>query len=49
MGPNLKLADVVNAANDFLKTYHPSFSLPIPIEEIVEHKMNIAIAACRLL
>ena len=45
MGPNLKLADVVNAANDFLKTYHPSFDLPIPIEEIVEHKMDIAIFA----
>ncbi len=45
MGPNLKLADVINAANDFLETYHPSFDLPIPIEEIVEHKMDIAIFA----
>lgn len=45
MGPNLKLADVVNAADDFLKTYHPSFDPPIPIEEIVEHKMDIAIFA----
>lgn len=45
MGPNLKLADVVNAANNFLKTYHSSFDLPIPIEEIVEHKMDIAIFA----
>lgn len=45
MGPNLKLADVVNAANNFLKTYHSSFDLPIPIEEIVEHKMDIAVFA----
>lgn len=45
MGPNLKLADVINAANDFLKTYHSSFDLPIPIEETVEHKMDIAIFA----
>ncbi len=45
MGPNLKLADVVNAANDFLKTYHPSLDLPIPIEEIIEQKMDIAIFA----
>lgn len=44
-GPNLKFADVVHAANSFLKTYHPSFDLPIPIEEIVEHKMDIAIFA----
>lgn len=45
MGLNLKLEDVVNAANHFLKTFHPSFDLPIPIEEIVEHKMDIAIFA----
>lgn len=44
-GPNLKFADVVRAADNFLKTYHPSFNLPIPIEEIVEHKMDIAIFA----
>lgn len=44
-GSNLKFADVARAANNFLKTYHPSFVLPIPIEEIVEHKMDIAIFA----
>ncbi len=39
--PNLKLADVVKSAREFLSVYHPSLSLPIPIEEIVEQKMNI--------
>lgn len=43
--PNLKLIDVVRAANKFLSTYHPSLSLPIPIEEIVEQKMDIALFA----
>lgn len=39
--PNLKLSDVIKAATNFLNSYHPSLSLPIPIEEIAEHKMNI--------
>lgn len=43
--PNLRFADVVFAADKFLKTYHPSLTLPIPIEEIVEHKMNLALFA----
>ena len=43
--PSLTYQDVANAANKFLKTYHSSFKLPIPIEEIVELKMNIAIVA----
>lgn len=43
--PNLRLIDVVHAANKFLNTYHPSLSLPIPIEEIVEQKMDIALFA----
>lgn len=43
--PNLKYADVVKASDIFLNTYHPSFTLPIPIEEIVELKMDIAIIA----
>ncbi len=43
--PSLTYQDVANAANNFLKTYHSSFKLPIPIEEIVELKMNIAIVA----
>lgn len=44
-GPNLKFSDVLKAANNFLNTYHPSLSLPIPIEEIVEHKMDISLFA----
>lgn len=44
-GPNLRFTDVVFAADKFLKTYHPSLALPIPIEEIIEHKMNIALFA----
>jgi len=44
-GPDLKLSDVVKAANDFLDTYHHPLSLPIPIEEIVEHKMKISLFA----
>ena len=43
--PNLRLIDVVRAANKFLTTYHSSLSLPIPIEEIVEQKMDIALFA----
>ncbi len=43
--PSLTYQDVANAANNFLKTYHSSLKLPIPIEEIVELKMNIAIVA----
>lgn len=42
--PNyLRFANVARAADKFLQTYHPSFSLPIPIEEIVELKMHIAL------
>lgn len=41
--PNLKLKDVVRAANKFLRKHHPSFDLPIPIEKIVEIQMGIAI------
>lgn len=44
-GPDIKFSDVVKAANNFLDTYHPSLSLPIPIEKIVEHKMNISLFA----
>ncbi|MDP2860832.1 MAG: ImmA/IrrE family metallo-endopeptidase, partial [bacterium] len=36
-------SDVAKAASNFLNSYHPSLSLPIPIEEIVEHKMNISL------
>lgn len=44
-GSNLKYADVARAAENFLQKYHHSLILPIPIEEIVEHKMNIALFA----
>lgn len=44
-GLNLKYADVVRAAENFLQTYHSSLTLPIPIEEIVEHKMDVALFA----
>lgn len=40
---NLKLIDVTRNAEDFLKKYNPSGELPVPIEEIVELNMNIAI------
>lgn len=42
-GPNLRFVDVVRAADKFLKTYHSSLTLPIPIEDIVERKMGIAV------
>lgn len=44
-GPSLRYADVAHATDKFLKTYHSSLTLPIPIEEIVELKMNIAVVA----
>jgi len=37
--PNLRFADVARESNKFLDTYHPSLTLPIPIEEIVELKI----------
>jgi len=43
--PNLRLIDVVRAADEFLKTYHSSLSLPIPIEDIVERKIGMALFA----
>lgn len=43
--PSLTYQDVANASNSFLKAYHSSFKLPIPIEEIVELKMSIALVA----
>lgn len=41
--PNFRLIDIENAANNFLKSYNPNFDLPVPIEEIVELKLKIAI------
>lgn len=43
--PQLTYREVALAADTYLKTYHPSLILPIPIEEIVERKMNIALYA----
>ncbi len=39
-GPNLSFADVVREANKFLGAYHPSLSLPIPIEQIVNSRQE---------
>lgn len=41
--PNLTYREVTQAAEKFLKTNHPSSTLPIPIESIVEQKMNISL------
>lgn len=41
--PNLTLSEVTKAANSFLKLYYPTFTPPIPIEEIIELKMNIGL------
>lgn len=41
--PNLTLSNVKRAAEDFIKNFHPSFSLPVPIEDIVELEMKIAL------
>lgn len=43
--PDLSYKNVVEASENFIKEKHPSLSLPIPIEEIVELKMNIALVA----
>lgn len=43
--PNLNFADVSNASVHFLRTYHSSLRLPVPIEEIIEQKMNIFLYA----
>jgi Zn-dependent peptidase ImmA (M78 family) len=41
--PYYSYADIGKIANSFLNTYHPSLGLPIPIEKIVDVKMNISI------
>lgn len=41
----IDLPHVTKAANAFLKKYHPKLDLPVPIEEIVEIKMGIAVSA----
>jgi len=42
--PNIKYEEVKQAAADFLRKYH-SKQLPVPIEDIVEQQMKIAIVA----
>ncbi|HSW90032.1 MAG TPA: ImmA/IrrE family metallo-endopeptidase [Patescibacteria group bacterium] len=37
----IHLAQVQNAANSFLKKYHTEGTIPTPIEEIIELKLNI--------
>ena len=39
----LSYIKIGNIVNDFINTYHVSFSLPIPIEEIAEGKLGIEI------
>jgi Zn-dependent peptidase ImmA (M78 family) len=43
----LSLRDVTQQAELFLKTHHPSRKLPIPIEEIVEIRLDIRIVLIR--
>lgn len=44
MHPNeITLSHVKSEAEKFLASYHPSLYLPIPIEKIVESKLNIEI------
>lgn len=40
---HLSYEDLRRRADDFLNTYHPERSLPIPIEEIIEFKMGLGI------
>lgn len=39
----ITLSIVKQTANEFLRTYHPSLVLPVPIEDIVELKLKIRI------
>jgi len=39
----LNYEDIRKRANDFLVSYHPNKSLPIPIEEIIEYQFGINI------
>ncbi|MBI2019775.1 ImmA/IrrE family metallo-endopeptidase [Candidatus Daviesbacteria bacterium] len=41
--PNITLSNVIRASEDFLEQFHSTLLLPIPIEEIVELKMGIAL------
>jgi Zn-dependent peptidase ImmA (M78 family) len=39
----MNYCDIGDRAYEFLRTYHPSFELPIPIEEIVELQLGLDI------
>lgn len=41
--PWLEYDEIRKKADDFLRVYHPSSELPIPIEEIVEFRLNLDI------
>lgn len=40
---HLSYQKIGQLADEFLKNYHPALSLPIPIEEIAEQKLNLKI------
>lgn len=40
---SITLSEVFRAASEFLRSYHPTLSLPVPIEDIVELKLNIRV------
>lgn len=39
----ITLREVTYTANNFLKKYHPSLSIPVPIEDIVEIELNVRV------
>jgi hypothetical protein len=41
--PFLTYDALKSIANNFLVQYHPDLSIPVPIEEIIEFKLNIEI------
>ena len=41
--PDYSTKDISRKAEEFLKKYHPSLSLPVPIEEIIEFEFHIDI------
>ncbi len=41
--PDYSTKDINRKAEEFLKKYHPSLSIPVPIEEIIEFQFHIDI------
>jgi len=41
--PDYSTKDISRKAEEFLKKYHPSLSIPVPIEEIIEFQFHIDI------